>query len=53
MELSDEDRETLQTVDQFIVEAVAELELAEDDQIADMQVKWDALFVKLMYPLPQ
>jgi len=53
VELSDEDRDTLQAVDQFIVEAIAELELADDEHIADMQIRWDQLFQKLMYPLPQ
>ncbi len=52
MGLTEEDRQTLQDVDTFINEAVVELELEDDNSVSEMQVKWDALFSRLMYPLP-
>lgn len=52
MGLTEEDRQTLQDVDTFITEAVAELELSDDSSVSELQVKWDALFTRLMYPLP-
>lgn len=52
MGLTEEDRQTLQDVDTFINEAVVELELEDDNSVSEMQVKWDALFTRLMYPLP-
>ncbi len=52
MGLTEEDRQTLQDVDTFINEAVVELELEDDNSVSEMQVKWDALFTRLMYQLP-
>lgn len=52
MELSEADRKTLQVVDEFIVEAVAELELADDETVAQMQIEWDHLLQRLLYPTP-
>ena len=52
MGLTEDDRQTLQEVDTFINEAVVELELQDDNSVSELQVKWDALFTRLMYPLP-
>ena len=53
MELSSQDIETLETVDRFIEEAIAEMDVADDESVAQMQVDWEHLRTKLTYQPPQ